>query len=202
VDLGIGRERDRHRDLLTGHWTIGAALEFFGPSSARQLSPNNMSSSPSSPTLSNGVDHEGLEATKACEPQLSPPESPSPSPSPSPTPSLTSSASTSSGAGAPRRPDWPVKRESSVKKIKENNVVLVRRLKRKNEGPLKQFTRWFVDNQIGTFNSWPYYVTLFRNSSLVSTPEGPIGRHMYLRSLQLALELARTHWSNSSLTRT
>jgi very-long-chain ceramide synthase len=31
-----------------------------------------------------------------------------------------------------------------------SNVVLVRRVKRKNEGPLKQLTRWFVNNQIGT----------------------------------------------------
>ncbi|KAK4244211.1 TLC domain-containing protein [Corynascus novoguineensis] len=34
-----------------------------------------------------------------------------------------------------------------------SNVVLVRRLKRKNEGPMKQLTRWFVNNQIGfSFN--------------------------------------------------
>lgn len=29
------------------------------------------------------------------------------------------------------------------------NVVLVRRVKRKNESPMKQLARWFVDNQIG-----------------------------------------------------
>ncbi|KAL2269287.1 hypothetical protein VTJ83DRAFT_1471 [Remersonia thermophila] len=34
-----------------------------------------------------------------------------------------------------------------------SNVVLVRRVKRKNESPMKQLTRWFVDNQIGfSFN--------------------------------------------------
>jgi acyl-CoA-dependent ceramide synthase len=30
-----------------------------------------------------------------------------------------------------------------------SNVVLVRRPKRKEEGPMKQLARWFVDNQIG-----------------------------------------------------
>ncbi|KAK4157370.1 TLC domain-containing protein [Chaetomidium leptoderma] len=34
-----------------------------------------------------------------------------------------------------------------------SNVVLVRRVKRKDEGPIKQLTQWFVDNQIGfSFN--------------------------------------------------
>ncbi|KAL1859514.1 hypothetical protein VTK73DRAFT_7589 [Phialemonium thermophilum] len=34
-----------------------------------------------------------------------------------------------------------------------NNVVLVRRIKRKGHGPVKQLTRWFVENQIGlSFN--------------------------------------------------
>lgn len=31
-----------------------------------------------------------------------------------------------------------------------NNVVIVRRIKRKGEGPMKQLSRWFVENQIGT----------------------------------------------------
>ena len=31
----------------------------------------------------------------------------------------------------------------------QSNVVLVRRLKRKDEGTWKQFARWFVENQIG-----------------------------------------------------
>lgn len=31
-----------------------------------------------------------------------------------------------------------------------NNTVLVRRLKRKGDGPSKQLARWFVENQIGT----------------------------------------------------
>jgi acyl-CoA-dependent ceramide synthase len=35
----------------------------------------------------------------------------------------------------------------------DSNVVLVRRPKRRNEGPMKQLTRWFVDNQIGALNS-------------------------------------------------
>lgn len=34
-----------------------------------------------------------------------------------------------------------------------NNVVIVRRIKRKGEGPMKQLSRWFVENQIGlSFN--------------------------------------------------
>lgn len=31
-----------------------------------------------------------------------------------------------------------------------NNVVIVRRLKRNGDGAIKQLTRWFVENQIGT----------------------------------------------------
>lgn len=51
------------------------------------------------------------------------------------------------------------RREHSVKKETmngplymqaSNNVVIVRRLKRKGEGPMKQLSRWFVENQIGT----------------------------------------------------
>lgn len=33
---------------------------------------------------------------------------------------------------------------------RNENIVLVRRVKRKGEGPMKQLTRWFVENQIGT----------------------------------------------------
>lgn len=32
---------------------------------------------------------------------------------------------------------------------RNENIVLVRRVKKKGEGPLKQLTRWFVENQIG-----------------------------------------------------
>ncbi|KAL2023003.1 hypothetical protein VTK56DRAFT_4218 [Thermocarpiscus australiensis] len=50
-------------------------------------------------------------------------------------------------AGKPEHMNGPLYRQANAK------VVLVRRLKRKNEGPLKQLTRWFVDNQIGlSFN--------------------------------------------------
>lgn len=52
----------------------------------------------------------------------------------------------------------PVRREHSGKKETmngplymqaSNNVVLVRRLKKKGQGPMKQLSRWFVENQIG-----------------------------------------------------
>ncbi|KAL2262286.1 hypothetical protein VTK26DRAFT_1838 [Humicola hyalothermophila] len=47
----------------------------------------------------------------------------------------------------PQHMNGPLYRQTS------GNVVLVRRTKRKNEGPLKQLERWFVDNQIGfSFN--------------------------------------------------
>jgi acyl-CoA-dependent ceramide synthase len=34
-----------------------------------------------------------------------------------------------------------------------NNVVIVRRVKRKGDSPWKQLMRWFVENQIGTSTS-------------------------------------------------
>ncbi|KAK3372167.1 TLC domain-containing protein [Podospora didyma] len=66
-------------------------------------------------------------------------------------------------AAAPAPPRRPVKRHSIGERETmngplymqaSNNVVLLRPLKkRKNEGPLKQFMRWFVENQIGlSFN--------------------------------------------------
>lgn len=36
-----------------------------------------------------------------------------------------------------------------------SNVVLVRKLKRKDEGTWKHLTSWLVENQIGTLNSSP-----------------------------------------------
>ena len=47
--------------------------------------------------------------------------------------------------GSDRNMNGPLYRQAS------SNVVLVRRIKRKGESPLRQFTRWFVDNQTGTF---------------------------------------------------
>ena len=37
-----------------------------------------------------------------------------------------------------------------VYNMQTSNVVLVRRLKRKQPTPMKQFTRWLVENQTGT----------------------------------------------------
>ncbi len=55
----------------------------------------------------------------------------------------------------------PLKRENSGKNMNgslymqtSGNVVLVRRrIKRKDESPVKQLTRWFVENQIGMYSS-------------------------------------------------
>ncbi len=55
----------------------------------------------------------------------------------------------SPSARAPRRTGKPQHMNGPLYKQANSNVVLVRRLKRKNEGPMKQLTRWFVDNQIG-----------------------------------------------------
>ncbi|KAK4237886.1 TLC domain-containing protein [Achaetomium macrosporum] len=54
---------------------------------------------------------------------------------------------------APRRTGKPKHMNGPLYRQANSNVVLVRRPKRKNEGPMKQLTRWFVDNQIGlSFN--------------------------------------------------
>ncbi|KAG7291416.1 hypothetical protein NEMBOFW57_001435 [Staphylotrichum longicolle] len=56
-------------------------------------------------------------------------------------------------ARAPRRTGKPQHMNGPLYKQANSNVVLVRRVKRKNEGPMKQLTRWFVNNQIGfSFN--------------------------------------------------
>ena len=72
------------------------------------------------------------------------------------TTSITSNGSTTSlngaakgAARAPRRTGKPQHMNGPLYKQANSNVVLVRRVKRKNEGPMKQLTRWFVDNQIG-----------------------------------------------------
>lgn len=52
-------------------------------------------------------------------------------------------------ARAPRRTGKPQHMNGPLYKQANSNVVLVRRVKRKNEGPMKQLTRWFVNNQIG-----------------------------------------------------
>ncbi|KXX82367.1 Sphingosine N-acyltransferase lag1 [Madurella mycetomatis] len=73
----------------------------------------------------------------------------------------TSAAPSSSNGGidtpkttrAPRRTGKPEHMNGPLYRQANSNVVLVRRPKRKGEGPLKQLTRWFVDNQIGaSFN--------------------------------------------------
>lgn len=53
------------------------------------------------------------------------------------------------GTAKPRRSGKPQHMNGPLYKQANSNVVLVRRVKRKNEGPMKQLTRWFVNNQIG-----------------------------------------------------
>ncbi|KAH6855389.1 TLC domain-containing protein [Chaetomium sp. MPI-CAGE-AT-0009] len=76
------------------------------------------------------------------------------------TPTLSHDNGNSNGNGtakpsarAPRRSGKPQHMNGPLYKQANSNVVLVRRVKRKNEGPMKQLTRWFVNNQIGlSFN--------------------------------------------------
>ncbi|KAH6628801.1 TLC domain-containing protein [Chaetomium tenue] len=80
--------------------------------------------------------------------------------SPPTTPTLSHGNSNGTGNGtakpsgrAPRRSGKPQHMNGPLYKQANSNVVLVRRVKRKNEGPMKQLTRWFVNNQIGfSFN--------------------------------------------------
>ena len=84
-----------------------------------------------------------------------------PLPAPAPAPATGTAPAPSHGNGngngtakppsarAPRRTGKPQHMNGPLYKQANSNVVLVRRLKRKNEGPMKQLTRWFVDNQIG-----------------------------------------------------
>ena len=80
---------------------------------------------------------------------------------PSPTTTTTSSPSSS-----PTRPKNDRRISSKTRLARANNmngplymqgsapnVVLVRRLKRKDESAWKQLSRWFVENQIGTSES-------------------------------------------------
>jgi acyl-CoA-dependent ceramide synthase len=53
---------------------------------------------------------------------------------------------------APRRTGKPQHMNGPLYRQANDSVVLVRRAKRKNESPLKQLTRWFVNNQIGALN--------------------------------------------------
>lgn len=77
-----------------------------------------------------------------------------PAPAPAPAPASSHGNGTAKpSARAPRRTAKPQHMNGPLYKQANSNVVLVRRLKRKNEGPMKQLTRWFVDNQIGfSFN--------------------------------------------------
>ncbi|KAK3364522.1 longevity assurance proteins LAG1/LAC1 [Lasiosphaeria hispida] len=78
------------------------------------------------------------------------------------TPTTASSPPTSPPTVAPTPVRRTIKREYSTKKETmngplymqaSNNVVIVRRVKRKGDSPWKQLTRWFVENQIGlSFN--------------------------------------------------
>lgn len=56
---------------------------------------------------------------------------------------------------APRKSGKPQHMNGPLYRQANGNVVLVRRPKRKNEGPLKQLARWFVDNQIGASSPVP-----------------------------------------------
>ena len=67
---------------------------------------------------------------------------------PTPAPSHGNGTAKPSGR-APRRSGKPQHMNGPLYKQANSNVVLVRRVKRKNEGPMKQLTRWFVNNQIG-----------------------------------------------------
>lgn len=66
--------------------------------------------------------------------------------------------SSRSSSSSESRPSLNIKRSYSTKKESMNGplyrqtvnrTVLVRRLKRKGDGPSKQLARWFVENQIG-----------------------------------------------------
>ena len=79
---------------------------------------------------------------------------------PAPAPAPASASSHENGAAkpaarAPRRTGKPQHMNGPLYKQANSNVVLVRRVKRKNEGPMKQLTRWFVNNQIGTLGNIP-----------------------------------------------
>jgi very-long-chain ceramide synthase len=78
---------------------------------------------------------------------------------PSPTPISTSSLPPTAAPTPVRR---TVKRDYNSEKETmngplymqaSNNVVIVRRVKRKGDSPWKQLIRWFVENQIGTLRS-------------------------------------------------
>jgi acyl-CoA-dependent ceramide synthase len=75
------------------------------------------------------------------------------------TPTLSHGNGNGNGTGnctaKPRRSGKPQHMNGPLYKQANSNVVLVRRVKRKNEGPMKQLTRWFVNNQIGA--SWTPY---------------------------------------------
>lgn len=94
---------------------------------------------------------------------------------------MASSSSPTEDGALPQRPTLarrPSKREPSNKNMNgplymQGNAVLVRRIKRKNESPMKQFTRWFVNNQTGTSSSVatygapPLHQQLFSTAALV-----------------------------------
>jgi len=70
-----------------------------------------------------------------------------------------SSSTPQASAQIPQAARKAIKRQYSGKKETmngplymqaSNNVVIVRRLKRNGDGAIKQLTRWFVNNQIGT----------------------------------------------------
>ncbi|KAJ4298378.1 Sphingosine N-acyltransferase lag1 [Collariella sp. IMI 366227] len=73
--------------------------------------------------------------------------------SPTTSPSNGNGATKAAAPRAPRRINKPQHMNGPLYKQANSNVVLVRRPKRKNEGLMKQLTRWFVDNQVGlSFN--------------------------------------------------
>jgi hypothetical protein len=110
-------------------------------------------------------------------------------------PSRTSMSTASASSSNSRLSQMPAKKREFIgKKPKVNgplytqapdNVVLVRRRKRKDEGPIKQLARWFVENQIGMFGSMLPFFFLGRfipGSSLLG-----IGTSASIRSYQEAL---------------
>lgn len=76
----------------------------------------------------------------------SPMSTPLPSPA-SAAPALVRRVSKRDYAGEKETMNGPLYMQAS------NNVVIVRRIKRKGESPMKQLSRWFVENQIGMSSS-------------------------------------------------
>lgn len=95
--------------------------------------------------------------------------------------------SSRSSSGSESRSSITIKRSYSTKKESMNGplyrqtvnrTVLVRRLKRKGDGPSKQLARWFVENQIGTNSPlMPSPATRTSTQPLSLSPKNAAPRH-------------------------